>query len=468
MTRPATSLRLRLTAGVVGALTLSLCAFSLVLHTTFRRALWRFFDERLAQDARTVANMVEERANEPWEFEPSTLDEFEKGHGAAYFEVWMDDGTVIARSPSLGPSDLPRPSLLTATVVVSATLADGRKGHLLLASLPPRHDEEGPPKPSGRRVMVAVARATDEVDATVATLRLLLWGSGLAALALAILAGALAIRGGLAPLARLAARIDAMDAKRLGERLPVVDLPRELRPVVVRLNELLTRLDESFKRERQFSADVSHELRTPIAGLRSMLEVASSRERSASECRATIKDALGVALQMNALVENLLMLARIEAHQIRIAEEEIAVRDLVEESFGPFAAKARERKLRFENLVPAGTMVKSDREKLRIVLGNILANAAAYTAENGQLTVEGAVSPEDVLAVCDSGPPIPEKDIERIFDRFFRLDASRSGSGEHCGVGLALTRALCGVLGLSIAAENRRDGSVAFRIRKAG
>lgn len=464
MTKPAPSLGLRLTAAVAGVLGLSLCSFSLVLHATFGRALWRQFDERLAQDARAVANMVEERAVGPWEFEPGALEDFERKYGAVYYDVWMDDGTVLARSPPTGRGDLQRPPSLAGTMVEDTRLPDGRKGRLLLTSLPPRSDEEGPPRPSGRRLTVAVARATDEVDATMATLRLVLWISGLSTLVLAVLAGTFAIRHGLAPVARLAARMSAMDAKRLGERLPVEDLPRELRPAVVKLNELLSRLERAFAFERQFSADVSHELRTPIAGLRSMLEVAASRERSASEYQATLQDSLHVVEQMNGLVESLLMLARLEAQEVRIADEEIALCELVDESFVPFATKARLRNLRFENLVPAGTLVISDRDKLRIVLTNLLANAVEYTAEKGRVIVESGASPEDVLAVCDSGPAIPENALERIFDRFFRLDSSRTGSGDHCGVGLALTRALCDALRLSIVAENRPDGWVAFRI----
>jgi heavy metal sensor kinase len=464
VTKPASSLGLRLTAAVVAVLGLSLCTFSLVLHATFSRALWRQFDERLAQDARAVANMVEERAVGPWEFEPGALEDFERKYGAVYYEVWMDDGTVLARSPPLGRGDLQRAPTRAGTTVDDTKLPDGRKGRLLLASLPPRSDEEGPPRPSGRRLTVAVARATDEVDATLATLRLVLWISGLSALVLAALAGTFAIRHGLAPVARLAARIAAMDARRLGERLPVEELPRELRPAVVKLNELLSRLERAFAFERQFSADVSHELRTPIAALRSMLEVATSRERLASEYQATLQDALNVVEQMNGLVESLLMLARLEAQQVRIADEEIAMRELVDESFAPLAAKARLRNLRFENLVPAGALVISDRDKLRIVLANLLANAVEYTVENGRVIVEGGASRNDVLAVCDSGPAIPESALERIFDRFFRLDSARSGSGEHCGVGLALARAVCGALRLSVTAENRPDGWVAFRI----
>jgi two-component system heavy metal sensor histidine kinase CusS len=297
-------------------------------------------------------------------------------------------------------------------------------------------------------------------------LRLLLWVSALAALSLAVLAGSLAIRKGLAPLARLASRLDGMDSQRLDARLPTEDLPRELRPAVLRLNELLGRLEASFQRERQFSADVSHELRTPLAGLRTLFEVATSRDRPATAYKATLEEGLRIVLQTHTLVENLLALAHLEAHQDGVATEEINLRTLVTECFGPFATKADARGLSFENLVPDDLTIGSDREKLRIVLNNLLANAVEYTEERGHVIVESDASSAQIFAVCDSGPTIPDAVLARIFDRFFRSDPSRAKTGEHTGIGLALARALCQVLSLAIVAENRRDGWVAFRVLK--
>jgi heavy metal sensor kinase len=461
------SLRLRLSVGVAVALGLSLSAFSLILYATFGHALWQQFDERLAQDARAVANMVEERAETPWEFEPAALEDFGKQGGAVYFEIWMDDGKVLARSPALGERDLARPRGHTVPSVVDISLPNGGKGRLLLASLPPRQDEEGPSQPSGRMLLIAVGRSTDEVDATLAALRMLLWASGLLVLGMAVLIGALAIRGGLSPLVRLATCIHGMDARHLGERFPVAELPRELRPMVLKLNELLARIEESFQRERQFSTDVSHELRTPLAGLRGLLEVSSLRERPATEYRAAIEESLPIVLQMTALVENLLMLARLESNQLRIDVEEIALRELVEECFGRFSAKAQVRQLRFENIVPAGISITSDREKLRVVISNLLSNAVEYTAEQGTLTVEVGKHPADVLAICNSGPAIPEAALEKIFTRLYRLDPSRRDTSEHFGLGLPLARSLCHALGLRIVAENRGNGQVVFQIRRA-
>jgi two-component system heavy metal sensor histidine kinase CusS len=305
------------------------------------------------------------------------------------------------------------------------------------------------------------------VDAALVSLRWLLWGSASTAVVVAALVGAIAIRKGLAPIGKLAVRADAIDAHRLGERLPVEELPRELRPAVVRINELLSRLEASFARERQLGADVSHELRTPIAGLRSILEVASSRERAPSDYRDAMRDALGVVEQMGRLCENLLLMARLDARRVEMDRVEVELRSLVDECFSKHAADAEKRGLTFENRVAPGFSVQSDREMLRIVLENLIGNAVAYTSPGGWLAVDQGDASGDVVAVRDSGPPIPDGALEKIFERFVRLDAARSGGEEHSGIGLSLVRSLCDALSLSVAAENRPDGSVAFRLRRA-
>jgi signal transduction histidine kinase len=453
---------------IVGVLGVSLLGFSMLLHAAFRRALMREFDARLSQDAQAIGGMVEERATEPWEFEDAAIAEFEHERGGAYFEVLMDDGSVLARSPSLANQDLKisrKP--VAASLTAPFTLPDGRHGRMHRVTLLPRQDDEGPRRPSGRRVTVVVARATDEIDDMLATLRLLLGVSGLSALSLATLAGVFAIRGGLKPVAELAARADAINASRLGDRLPVQDMPEELRPAIAKLNELLARIEESFVRERQLSAAVSHELRTPLAGLRTILEVCASRERTPEEYRKAIADASEVVTQMTGMVEHLLMLARLEAGKTSVTRADVALRALVDECFHGYAPRARARGLTFENRVPAAAALSSDRDKLRIVIANLLSNAVEYTAEAGRVTVDSDLALGCVLDVADSGPQLPTGALHTIFEPFVRLEPARSGTHEHAGIGLALTRALCDALELSVSAENRADGWVAFRLRHA-
>ena len=104
----------------------------------------------------------------------------------------------------------------------------------------------------------------------------------------------------------------------------------------------------------------------------------------------------------------------------------------------------------------------SDREKLRVILTNLLSNATEYTEAGGSIWVTSDSALGTLLEVEDSGPPIPEPALQRIFERFYRVDTSRTGTGEHCGIGLALVRSLCTTLGLWVWAENRPGGRVSF------
>jgi signal transduction histidine kinase len=461
------SLTARLTLAIVSVLGLTLCAFSLLLYGSFSRLLWQHFDEQLADDARAVADMVEERAKGPWEFESGAIDELD-GRGdrreSFQFEARMDDGSLLADSRSLRGREWPERSALAAEPGVHViALPDGRAARLLRTALLPRLDQDAPVRRSGRRVTVVVARATAEIEANLASLRGLLWATGLTTLLLAALAAVLAIRRGLAPITWVSARADAIDAQRLSERLPVDALPHELRPMVLKLNELLARLQISFDRERQFTSDASHELRTPLAGLRAILEVSGSRERPAAEHRLALGQALSVVEQMNRLVEDLSRLARIDAPELEIRRELVDVGALVEECFTPLSEPAAASQLSLDNRIAPGTTLVADREKLRLVIANLLGNATQYADPGSRIIVESDPAQGRVFAITNHGPSIPAGSIDTIFDRFVRLEKGRGNlGGYHFGIGLALVRKLCDRIGLSVSAQNLSDGSVTF------
>jgi len=456
------SLRARLSLAVAGVLVASLVGFSLVLDSAFRRALIGQFDARLLEDAVAVAGMIEYFPDGHWEFEAATLPGFEAG-GGAFFEVRTQAGQVIARSDSLAGRQLPDHAALRERVSVEAFLPNGGLGRLLEATLPARPGDERSREPL-RAVVVSVLRGTEEVSAAVARLRLLLWASGLVAMTLASIAGTLAVRRGLVPVGRLNERLDTIDARALREPLPSEALPAELRPTVVKLNDLLTRLAESFERERRFSADASHELRTPLAAIRSILEVSASRERPPAEYRAAMREALDVSRRMSALVESLLALARLDSGADSPRREQVVLRDVLDECLASFSPRAAERRLRVANQVSPEVAFGADLERVRTIILNLLGNAVEYTSEGGAIVVASDLVNGVLLEVRDSGPPLPAEAIEPIFERFFRLDSARSSAGEHWGIGLALVRSLCDSLGLTVLAENSADGWVSFRI----
>jgi len=458
------SIQRRLTVTLVAIVGVSLVACSLTVYVKFTQGVWRDFDARLVQDAHAIALMVEEYGDRPWEIEPGGFEAFKQMRGPASVEIWMDDGSVLWRAP--GSVDLPFPAKAAGPTFSDVTLRDGRPGRICQAWLPPRQGHEGGvhQAASGRRIGIAVARQIDEPLATIAGFRVLLWAPTLGVILVAALAASLSIRTMLGHVKKISEGIAALDASSPGDRLLLRGVPDELRPPFVKLNELLSRIEASRVRERQFNADVSHELRTPLAGLRSILEVSASRGRSAAEYRVTLGEALAVVRQMETIVENLLMLARLGSGQMTVEREEIALGQLVDSCYAPYAEAARQRGLRFDNHVPPSLIVWSDPHRLRLVLANLLSNAAEYTAEGGSIAVESHPERGVVVTVRDSGPSIPRGAVARLFDPFFRLDPSRSASGEHCGIGLTLVRALCDALGYGVEARNEVGGGVSFTV----
>jgi signal transduction histidine kinase len=450
----AWSLRSRLTGTVLVTVGAVLVALAVVLYAAVQSTAWRQHDEALLARAQALA-AIAEHDDEGYEM---SLPREPAGQRPSYIEVWRLDGKVLARSASLASADLPRKAGPLGAEFSDVTLPDGRAGRMVVLHFLPRDEAS---RARAEPLVLVLAEGTEAIDTAVASLRGWFLVLGLAALGAIALVTAWSLGRGLRPLTDLAARIEEIDVRRLTTRLPADGQPAELVAPIHKLNELLARLESSFTRERQFTGDVSHELRTPLAGLRTLLEVTALADRSAPEYAAAIGSALAVVKQLGVLVENLLSLARLDAGQLAIEIEEVALRGLVDDCWKPHAALASSRSLRFSNSVPMNAIVRTDREKLRIVLGNLLANAAEYTDAGGWIEVNGISG--GVLEVADSGPAIPDDQIERVFDRLWRGDVARSGTGLHCGIGLSLARALCESLSLSLTVASTTD-RVVFRL----
>jgi signal transduction histidine kinase len=454
-----TSMRARLTVIVVGVVASVLIALGILLYFGVHRAAWQQYDDGLIARAVATATIAE---HEDGDYEMA-LPPAPRTAAATYVEVWRPDGSVVAKSESLGAAELPRgDARLGHPVLADLVLLDGRQGRAVTLQFVPREDD--PTHPSSAPLVLVLAEGTEHVTAAVATVQMWFVILGIGSLVAIALATTWSLRRGLRPLAKLATEIGKIDDRHLAIRLPVDGQPSELEVPVKTLNGLLERLDASFARERQFTADVGHELRTPLAGLRTLLEVTALAERSTTEYQTAVADALAIVLQLGAVVDNLMMLARLDAGQVAVSPSEVALRALVDECWKPHAALAATRSLEFRNTVPPDAVATTDREKLRVVIANLLANAVEYTATGGWIEV--ATNDDAVLDVTDSGPPIPADQLDRIFDRLWRGDTARSATGVHCGIGLALSRSLCASLTYELTAASS-DEQVRFRIGRA-
>ena len=250
------TIRGQLTQKLIASFAFLLVSGGLVVFFAMRHQLAEEFNATLRTKGLGIAAVTRQRGD-GIEVEPAGR------LTASLFEIWRPDGVVLERSESLGSADLP---LAFGTAdrprVWDMTLPNGAAGRAVGFRFVPRglRDEREPAKPGELVLVVASARA--ELDETLQRLAALLLGTGLLLLGTTWLVVARVLGRELAPLNKLAECAAQINAGSLATRFPTSALPGELAPITNRLNDLLARLEESFERERQFSADLAHELRT--------------------------------------------------------------------------------------------------------------------------------------------------------------------------------------------------------------
>lgn len=223
----------------------------------------------------------------------------------------------------------------------------------------------------------------------------------------------------------------------LTARLNLPDTGDEVGRLAATFNAMLARLDNSFRRERQFTADASHELRTPLAAMQAILGVVREGERPAGEYRQALDDLAEETNRLRGLTEDLLRLARGE-DKTTVSSENVALSDLLTDVADSLRPLAEARGLALRVQVPESLDLNGDMDALIRLFVNLLDNAIKYT-ERGEITVTARTTGNEItVEVTDTGIGIPIEHLPHIFDRFYRVDPARSAGG--AGLGLAIAR----------------------------
>ena len=222
---------------------------------------------------------------------------------------------------------------------------------------------------------------------------------------------------------------------------------------------------EAFDRQRTFVADASHELKTPLTLIRADAEVLS-RGLSDPDHRELADDLLGETDRMNAVLSDLLLLTRLDAGKLVVAQEPFALATVIAETADRFAARAAAEEIYLEINTPGKLMARGDLERTGQTLAALLDNALRYTPRGGRVAITGRSGEGWVEAsVTDTGPGIPTEHLPRVFDRFYRAEAARTRTGGGTGLGLAIARDLAGAQGGELVAENTQNRGASFTLR---
>jgi signal transduction histidine kinase len=363
--------------------------------------------------------------------------------------------TADGRVRSASDDDMDSAPLLTSEQVATAirdgalftdVLDDDREAHRALAV---------PLDREGTEILLAVAELESVEDAQAQLLRLAMFMSPAAGL-LAGAAGWFVAREGLRPIARMTADAERISARDPFPRLAVPPSRDEVAQLGSTLNQLLDRIEEGRRREREFTADASHELRTPLAVLRAELELARA---AATDDRFI--DALDSALEesdrLGQLIEDLLLLARTDERQIT-ADALVDVADVVDPLLPGLRTLAQKRGITVRKEGDGDAVVRADARALGRAVANLLDNAIRHAPEGGTVTLEIVQRPDGTaVTVTDDGPGLPLEERDRMTQRFTQLDRSAVTNG-GAGLGLAIVASVTAAHGGRLAIADAESG----------
>ncbi len=453
------SIRTQLLAWLLPGFAIVCVAAGVGVYFSERQAFEADLDARLGKLAglarlalRTQGTSGENTTRGPTVRMFSTREEFKTP--GQYFEQWTVGGAVERKSPNLESIDLRRPAEFPREELrYNAALENGDRVRVSAV----RVAQIGSAPPAD----FAVALSRRDGDARLSRLIAKLVIGGLACCVVLCGLLALALRTSMRPLVRLGEQATTMGAASLHERFAVEAMPREIAPIVTRLNDLMARLEEGFERERRFSGYLAHELRTPLAAIRSTSEVALKwPEQATPEDHAAIAR---LAARLQQTVDSLLLLARAETISAEIVREAVPLRPLVEECAALHAERAREREVTLTMRLDETAVLQTDARLLRIIITNLIANAVEYAPPRSEVTLACRAT-DRLFEVTNEAPALTAEDVPNLFERLWRKDAARSDAA-HAGLGLSLAQSCASALGLVLVAELDSRGMLSVSLR---
>jgi len=420
------------------------------LHARFSDA----FKDEIAVRAHLLSTFVE------WEYDTVALEVDPKDAGlpgGQWYEVWRENQRIFA-SAALGNSQLPRVSgsgWVHQQAVLSATL-----------KFFPRDDHMS--KSPAPMLILVLARQRGPLDADLRACSMALIAMSLVLIIVAPAVVARLVPSGLRPLDELAAEVAGLDANALmnpsRRKLRRRELPLELQPIALRLDEMLSKLGAGIERERRFSSDVAHELRTPIAELRAASEVALSGPDGGGLHLETLNDAHQIALRMERMVKSLLAIARADSSEQLY--QIVAFDDAFQLVQNRWEHPSVGRVLRWpEPRCPV--VVHGDLDTLESILGNLVGNAVVHSPVGTQIEMNVIRNERTLVFQIENDDwSLSDDDLTHLFEPFWRKDASRTGD-LHIGLGLALAASLGKVMNAVLSVSRTAPGRIRFDLTLA-
>ena len=387
-----------------------------------------------------------------------------------YYVLWQGDGAVAARSPGA-------PNNITAPVRTGPTEPQGSQERDGFGKGPPGMPGPGmPPETRTRRQMREAYRFLPRgqcllvgrslVPDLAAMRRLALWltAAGATVLLLGLAGGWWVATRAIRPINAISATAVRIADGDLSQRISAADTESELGRLAGVLNSTFARLEAAFDQQARFTSDASHELRTPVSVILTQTQPALSRERSSAEYREALEACQRAARRMKGLTESLLELARLDAGQEPIKKTQFDLQGVARDCVELLRPLAAERGIQIHCDVPPMECL-GNAERIGQVVTNLLTNAIHFNREQGEVRLSArAENGAVLLTVADTGQGIPAEDIPHLFERFYRVDKSRSRIQGRNGLGLAICKAIVDAHGGSIDVSSQAGVGSTFTV----
>jgi heavy metal sensor kinase len=443
------SIKFRFTIWYLLVLAIVLIALSTGVYFYLSRSLYQSLDDSLELRSKQLQNI-------PDILESIRQGDFQEELGEIVILYFYSGGQLMQVSPREIGITVPA-ELISKGIEGTksfATIETEQKERLRLLAIPVSLDMLRPPATRPAAVLV-IARSTKQIDQALAGLVHTLIIAIPLALAVAAGGGIFLARRALKPVDEIAKTAQQIEENDLSRRIDV-NTKDELGRLAATLNQMIARLEKAFQRQKQFTSDASHELRTPLSVIEAESTLALQKERPSSDYRQSLETISQEARQMSSLIDQLLTLARADAGKEQWNFTEVNLGELIASLSTDAEVLCQEKGLTFQLGQTPDLAVKGDEARLRELFMNLVDNAVRYTPAPGTISIslrrEGQMA---VLAITDTGVGIPAEDIPLIFERFYRVDKSRSRAEGGTGLGLAICRHIAEAHGGKIEVESR-------------
>ena len=372
-----------------------------------------------------------------------------------YYQVVSDSGIILARSPSLSIADEKLPVVTNVVTPQFETVTGPNNVPIRLVSVSYKFSEGWLTLQAGISLEDTYILLNSFRKIVIISYPVIFLLCG---------AGTFLITGwALRSIRLFAERIDQISDKELSKRIDEEDSVYELKGLAISFNKMLYRLEHSFNKQRQFLSDASHELRTPTSIIRSYCDVTLNRERTVDEYKDVLRKISDAVNRMCNIINRILTISRFDNNVVSFRPVRIDIKEMIEDVLKLVEPNAASRGIKISS---AGNdvFINGDREGLTEVFSNIVENAIKYNKPEGTIDIHiNEVNGYAIINVTDTGIGIPEDEIRKIFDRFYRVDASR-GQTVGSGLGLSIVRAIVESHGGRMEVESTLGKGSIFRV----